>query len=363
MAKFVSMRKTIYFIAPYPQGEAPSQRFRFEQYLPYLKESGFDVEVIPFVSLNTWRLLYKEGQIFRKIVGILGSFSRRWLLLFRLRKADHLFIHREMAQLGPPVFEWVLSKVMRRKYIYDFDDAIWLPNYSESNARFHRLKAYWKVNYCMKWASVVTAGNDYLANYARQYNQTVEVIPTTIDMDRYHSQTTNYDQTPLIIGWTGSHTTMHYLNEIVPVIARLEKKYDFEFHVISNQAPDFHLNSLHFVQWAKETEIADLVKFSIGLMPLTEDQWSGGKCGFKALQYMALGIPTVLSPVGVNTTIVNRPEVGFLVSTPEEWETALEQLLNDPQLRRTIGQNGQTQVRQHYSVRANSEKYLKLFKS
>ncbi len=361
--KFVAMRRTIFFIAPYPRGEAPSQRFRFEQYLAYLEQEGFDTKVVPFISMETWRTLYMEGQLLRKAGGMISSFFRRFTLLFRLRKADHIFIHREMAQIGPPIFEWILAKVMRRSYTYDFDDAIWLPNYSETNARFHRLKAYWKVNYCMKWAASVTAGNEYLANYARRYNANVILIPTTIDMEGYHAETTDYNQLPLIIGWTGSHTTMHYLNHIVPVIRQLEQEFDFEFHVISNQAPAFTLRSLRFVKWNKETEISDLVKFSIGVMSLKEDQWSSGKCGFKALQYMSLGIPTIASPVGVNSTIINTPEVGLLATDEKDWEQMLRQLLTDQTLRKNIGLAGQDRVREQYSVEANAPIYLKLFNS
>lgn len=294
------MSKTIYFIVPYPKGEAPSQRFRFEQYLDLFEKEGFKCEVIPFIDLKTWRTIYKEGNAMSKAFGMLRSFARRWKLLFQLKKADYLFIHREMAQMGPPIFEWIVAKVLKRNYTYDFDDAIWLPNYSESNAKFHRLKAYWKVNYCMKWAYQITAGNDYLAKYARQYNPNVMVLPTTIDTVNHHNKNCEYTAQPLIIGWTGTHTTMHYLDFLVPIIKKLEHDYTFKFRVISNEKPQFELSSLEFVKWQKESEIEDLAQINIGVMPLKEDQWSKGKCGFKALQYMALGIPTILSPIGVN---------------------------------------------------------------
>jgi glycosyltransferase involved in cell wall biosynthesis len=355
------MSKKIYFIVPYPHQEAPSQRFRFEQYFDFLEVNDFEVEIYPFINQSTWKTLYGEGKVFKKAWGILMSFARRFALLFKLHQADFIFIHREAAHIGPPIFEWIIAKVLRRKYIYDFDDAIWLPNYSESNARFHRLKAYWKVRYCMKWASQITAGNAYLANYALRYNQNVQVIPTTIDTENHHNVMTNHDSHELVIGWTGTHTTMHYLDELVPVLRKLEQKYTFTFLVISNQSNDYDLKSLKFVKWNKETEIEDLAKINIGVMPLKQDIWSEGKCGFKGLQYMALEIPTIMSPVGVNSTIVQNGINGFLVEMQEEWYEILEKLIIEKEVRIQIGKAGKSRIDQAYSVLANQEKYLDLF--
>jgi glycosyltransferase involved in cell wall biosynthesis len=355
------MSKTIYFLVPYPRGEAPSQRFRFEQYLSFLEEKGFEIEIHPFLDQKTWKALYSEGNVAKKGIGILKSFLRRFGILFRLRKADYIFIHREAAHLGPPVFEWFIAKVLRRKYIYDFDDAIWLPNYSETNARFHRLKAYWKVKYCMKWADTIVAGNEYLANYARQFNKNVQIIPTTIDTEFHHNRLSDHSKSKTVIGWTGTHTTMHYLDKLLPVVEELEKKYDFDFLIISNEKPGFELKSLQFIKWNKETEIEDLAKMNIGIMPLEHDVWSEGKCGFKGLQYMALGISAIMSPVGVNTSIVSNGENGFLAEHAYEWKEKLIMLLENKELRERLGTAGRKTVEERYSVNANKEKYLKLF--
>lgn len=355
------MRKSIYFIVPYPRGEAPSQRFRFEQYIDFLEENGFEIHFFPFLSEKTWKTLYQEGKFFQKGMGILRSFLNRFALLFALHRADFIFIHREASHIGPPIFEWFIAKVLRRKFIYDFDDAIWLPNYSESNAKFHRLKAYWKVNYCMKWAHQITAGNAYLANYASQFNSSVQVIPTTIDTLNHHTVMTNHEAERVTIGWTGTHTTMHYLNDLVPVLQQLEQQYDFTFLVISNQAASYELKSLQSIPWNKATEIEDLAKINIGVMPLKKDIWSEGKCGFKGLQYMALEIPTIMSPVGVNTTIVADGVNGFLAETSEQWYAALESLLLDKKRRIQIGKAGKKRIDEAYSVKANQNNYLKLF--
>ena len=353
--------KSIIFIVPYPHDQAPSQRFRFEQYIPILKNEGYQIHFSPFLDTKTWSALYKEGSILRKIYGIIRSFFRRLKTILFIYKYDYVFIHREASHIGPPFFEFVIAKIFRKPYIYDFDDAIWLPNYSESNARVHRLKAYWKVKYCIKWAGQVTVGNDYLAHYAKAFNSNVMVIPTTIDTVNYHNVNTDYDQR-IVIGWTGTHTTMRFLDFIVPIIKKLEARFDFEFRVISNQKPEYNLTSLNFVQWKRDTEIDDLNQISIGIMPLEQDIWSEGKCGFKCLQYMALGIPSVVSPVGVNNNIVNNDQNGFLAETPEEWEQALEKLIQSEEERKRVGLNGKETIKKEYSVLAYSQVFLNLFK-
>lgn len=350
----------VLIISTYPKGTAPGQRFRYEQYLSLLEADGMTFFDRPFLSEKTWSVYYAEGKTMAKALGILSGFFRRFLLMFTVFRYDRIFVYREMAPLGPPIFEWILARVLRRKYIYDFDDAIWLPNYSASNARFHRLKFYKKVNRCMKWAWKISAGNAYLADYARQFNPNVSIIPTTIDTIHHHNLQTDYAHHPPVIGWTGTHTTMRYLDTIVPVLAELEQQFEFEFLVISNEDPNIPLRSFRYLPWKKESEIKDLATINIGIMPLEEDIWSKGKCGFKALQYMALGIPTVLSPVGVNTSIVEHGINGFHARSESEWKLYLTMLLKDAELRRQVGQAGKQTVEKHYSVRANYAVYKHL---
>ena len=356
------MARKILFIAPYPHNEAPSQRFRFEQYLDYFKQNDLVIDFEPFLNKKTWKTLYSQGNVAKKGIGVMRSFVKRFFLLFRLYKYDMIFIHREAAHIGPPIFEFLIAKVFRKKYIYDYDDATWLPNYSETNASFHRLKAYWKVKYCIKWAYHVTPGNEFLANYARNYNKNVTIIPTTIDTVNHHNLETDYNSEKIVIGWTGTHTTMRYLDFLVPIIKELEEKYAFDFLIISNEAPTYHLKSLRFIKWNHATEIQDLAKISIGVMPLEKDIWSEGKCGFKGLQYMALGIPALMSPVGVNIQILDDKNNGYLVTTPEEWKDCLEMLLTNPELRKQIGQAGKKTILERYSVLANRDVYLSLLK-
>ena len=355
------MKKKLYIIAPYPRGKAPSQRFRFEQYISFFENEGYEIYFSSFLNESTWETLYKDKKYIQKIIGISFAFIKRWGLLFKLINAKHIFIHREMAHIGPPIFEFIVSKIMRKKYIYDFDDAIWLPNYSATNAKFQKLKNYKKVNACMKWAGKVTAGNEYLKEYALQFNSNVEIIPTTIDMQNHHNKSINYEKRELNIGWTGSHTTLHYLKEIVPALNKLSKEFKFNFIVIANEKPSLNIPNLIFIPWTKESEIEDLAKIDIGVMPLKDDLWAKGKCGFKALQYMSLGIPTVASNVGVNTTIIEDGKNGLFVSQNTDWHEKLKALLTSNELREKLGKAGKETIKSNYSVEANKLKYLNLF--
>ena len=353
----------ILFLVPYPPGRAPSQRFRFEQYLDALTAHGHQYRLAPFLSVATWDILYKPGHAAAKALGILAGFGRRLALLFAVPAYDFVFVHREAAPVGPPVFEWVIAKVLGKRIIYDFDDAIWLPNTSEANKVAAGVKWHHKVADICRWAYKNSCGNAYLADYARQFNPAAVVNPTTIDTEHLHNRVR--DQLapgPLVIGWTGTHSTLKYLEPLIPVLAQLEAEgLDFEFRVISNQAPVLPLRSLRFVPWRKETEIADLLTFHVGLMPLLDDPWAQGKCAFKALQYMALGIPALVSPVGMNTEVVQDGHNGYVCRAPADWHERLRQLLTDALHRQALGLAARATIEQRYSVQSNTPNFLNLF--
>jgi glycosyltransferase involved in cell wall biosynthesis len=350
----------ILILAPYPHGEAPSQRFRFEQYLGALRDNQIEYDFEPFLDLKTWQILHKPGRFWAKLLGVMRAFVRRMALMFRLKEYQYVFIHREASHVGPPIFEFLIW-LLNKKIVYDFDDAIWLPNYSEHNAAFHRLKMYKKVCFSMRWSYKIAAGNDYLAEFAKKYNKNVVILPTTIDTEHHHNQIKIHQNKTLTIGWTGTLTTMRYLNDVVPVLRELEEEFEFKTLIISNQAPDFNLRGLVFQHWNKETEIEDLLKLDVGLMPLEDDIWAKGKCGFKALQYMALGIPPLVSPVGVNTQIVAHAENGFVCAAQQDWYQSIKRLLTEPELRAKLGESARKTVEKNYSVISQKDKFLSLF--
>ena len=283
------------------------------------------------------------------------------MVLFDLGKFDFVFIHREAAPIGPPVFEWIISTVFRKKIIYDFDDAIWIPNTSNVNRIASWFKAFWKVKYICKWSYKVVGGNDYLCAYARLFNKQVIKIPTCVDTVNRHNRLKNQLTEKIIIGWTGSQSTLKFLEPVTPVLKSLKDKFDFEFVIIADKAPSFDLPFAKFVQWNEVTEIEDLLQLNIGVMPLDNDPWCEGKCGFKLIQYLSLGIPAVASPIGVNKNIIEEGVNGYLCNNSEEWIKALTSLIKDESLRRQMGKDGREKMVTNYSIQSQTSNFLNLF--
>ena len=291
----------------------------------------------------------------------MGWFKRYGLLL-KARKFDTVFIHREMKPFGIPFFEWLFLGLYGKKAIYDFDDAIWLPNFSHSNRRFAFLKRYGNVKFICKRVKKVSVGNNFLKEYAQKFNSNVVVIPTTIDTDGYHNEVHVFDHTKKIkLGWTGSHSTVSYLEELEPVFIQLSNRIDFELIVISDKKPDLKIPELSFFKWNKNSEISDLNQIDIGLMPIGNSAWDKGKCGFKALQYMSLGIPALVSPYGVNEKIVEHGKNGFHCQSESEWIENIVFLAENLTLLEEMGKSARLFIENNYSVSANKDKYLHLF--
>jgi glycosyltransferase involved in cell wall biosynthesis len=354
----------ILFLLPYPLKESPSQRFRFEQYLEIIARHNHTFTIQSFLDTHTWRLFFKRGFFFYKVFALAKGFLRRFLILFSLPQYDFVFIHREASPIGPPMIEWLIANLFRKKIVYDFDDAIWLTDRVNEPFFLRLLKWRSKVKHICKWSYKVSCGNEYLCNYARQFNKRVIYNPTTIDTDTLHNPALyqKKESEIIIIGWTGSHSTLKYLEEINLVLSEIENHFPFvRLMVIADRKPNLRLRSLLYKPWSIQSEINDLIVFDIGIMPMPDDQWAKGKCGFKALQYMALQIPTVASPAGVNSLIVDHGLNGFLASSWEEWKSYLTQLICDSDLRFKLGKKGREKVIDRYSVNSNTETFLRLF--
>jgi glycosyltransferase involved in cell wall biosynthesis len=356
------LEKKVLFLLPYPLRNAPSQRFRIEAYFSLLEQNDIFYATHEFLNGEGWNILYKQGSVFQKAAAVLKGFLKRIkVVLFDAAKYNYIFIHREASPLGPPIFEWFLARILKKKIIYDFDDAIWIPNTSKENRIAGWIKAFCKIKYICRWSYKVAAGNNYLCTYARHFNNKVVLLPTCVDTVKRYNQLKDQNTGKIVIGWTGSHSTMKYLDAIVPVLADMANEFEIETIIISNKKPSFNFSGLRFLKWQESTEIEDLLKFNIGIMPLEEDAWSEGKCGFKLIQYLALGIPAVASPVGVNKNIIEQGNNGFLCIRDEEWIQALHSLITDTNLRITMGRKGRETIEKQFSLHANAETFLGLF--
>lgn len=353
--------KFVYFIVPAPLGISPGQRFRFEHYLPLLGDEQIKFRISSFYSAKGWGLLYKTGKHLQKLLIVMRGFFKRAIDLFRVIPFDYVYVYREAAPVGPPVFEWIIAKVFRKKIIYDFDDAIWIPVTSSQNKAAKYFKWFSKISSICRMSSVVTVGNEYLAGFAGKFSSNVIIIPTVVNTGEVHNVFQTHKTGTPVVGWTGTFSTLKYLEIVLPALQRLQEKIDFTFIVIADKDPLIPLKKYKFIPWRKDSEISDLLRMHIGLMPLYDSEIEKGKCGFKAIQYMSLGIPAVVSPVGVNAEIVLHEKNGFVATTETEWEKAIEKLLTDPELRQQFGEESRKKIETEFSVKATQHLFIKLF--
>ncbi len=350
----------ILFIAPHRLNRSPSQRYRFEQYLDFFESNGWKWELSYLLNEEDDKIFYAPGHFWKKVLLNLKFILHRYKDLKKAKYFDVIFVQREALFLGLSYFERKFAR--KSKLVFDFDDAIWLPNVSQSNRKFVWLKNPSKVKSIIKNAHAVIVGNNYLASFARQFNVNVTVIPTTIDTEKYVVTDEKNDKNKICIGWTGSLTTIKHFEGIIPVLKRLKEKFKDKIcvRVVADETIDFNGLEVDFVKWCADTEVEDLRYIDIGLMPLPDDEWARGKCGLKALQYMALGIPAVVSPIGVNTDIVQDGVNGFVAGSDEEWIEKLSILIENFELRKKLGQEARKTVVEKYSVDANKHKYLEV---
>jgi glycosyltransferase involved in cell wall biosynthesis len=248
-----------------------------------------------------------------------------------------------------------------RHRIFDVDDAIYVRKPrrlgdapDESPWRKQKFAA------TCRWVDMVVAGNDVLAGVARVSARDIAVLPTSIDTACYRPTSAGPDDPPTI-AWIGSPENLIYLEMIRPALARLAKRHPaLRLRVICSQFPDWSDVAVQRVLWSSATEAESLAGAHIGVMPLTDDAWSRGKCAFKLLQYMAAALPCVASPVGANTEAVMDGLNGFHATSLQEWELSLEKLIASPGLRAQFGAQGRARVEQRYSLRAYRANYLNL---
>ncbi|HLG02326.1 MAG TPA: glycosyltransferase family 4 protein [Bacteroidia bacterium] len=355
--------KKILFIAAHRPDRSPSQRFRFEQYLDYLKANGFDHDFSYLISEDDDKKFYSPGKLRTKTSIFLRSVWKRLRDTWRAGNYDIIFVQREAFLTGSTYFERKF-KAAGAKLVYDFDDAIWNLDVSEGNRTFGWLKKPGKTVELIALSDLVIAGNRYLADYAIHHNPNVVIVPTTIDTNRYKPVPRNTDG-QICIGWSGSITTMKHFEYALPFLTALKKKFGekIKIKIIGDGAYMNETLGIRGIPWINNDEVKELAEFDIGIMPLPDDEWAKGKCGLKGLQYMALGIPTVMSPVGVNTEIISDGVNGFLATTTEEWVGCITRLIDSPALRAEIGAAARRTVEQKYSVDAWKDVYVQLMKN
>ncbi|OWR15173.1 glycosyltransferase family 4 protein [Chryseobacterium sp. VAUSW3] len=336
---------------------AGSSRMRSYQYFPYLEKAGMQVTVKPFFDDAYLKDFYAGT---KNISAVVKSYIKRLGVLFSVFRYDRVVIEKEIFPFLPALAEWML-KLLGIQYIVDYDDAIF-HNYDQSANPIIKNFLGNKIAYVMRFSGTVVAGNQYLADYAaRSGAKNIEIIPTVIDLDRYPiKQTTDTD--PCIVGWIGTKTTFE--KHLLPckdwIKALQHQEPNIRFHIVGiTEDMDLGKN-VKYIRWTEETEVAEILKMDIGLMPLQDSKWEKGKCAYKLIQYSACGIPGVASDVGMNREVTVPGETGILASADEEWIQAIKTLKSNTELRQQLGRNARKKVEERYCIQQTSTKWKEI---
>jgi glycosyltransferase involved in cell wall biosynthesis len=340
-------------LVPYPFDTTPSQRYRIEQWLPYLKGQGIAVDLMPFADEALMRHLHKPGRRAIKAVAGASRFARRFVDVAAAARYDAVLIHRAAALAGPALLERLVS-LSGKPMIFDFDDAIFLLHTTEANRHFGWLKFPRKTSTICRLSAHVVAGNSHLADYARRYNSRVTVIPSSVDTGRYTLANKRRSCERVVIGWMGSSTSQTHLEMFADALGTVTARRDVELRVISDREPVLPGVRFTWRRWSAATEVDDLAQFDIGIMPMPDDDWARGKCAMKALLYMSVGVATVCSAVGANCDLIRHGENGFLAATNEDWRDHLDALIASAELRERLGAAGRQTIEQNYSAESSA---------
>ena len=347
----------IVVVCPYPQDRAPSQRLKFEQYYDSWRAAGHDVVVRPFWDERAWAVLYAPGRRVRKALALVRGVARRIRGLGEAQNADLVYLHLEAMPLGPPWFERAVVKA-GVPIVYDIDDLVYLPHSSRHNRFMRWLRRPEKVVQIVTMSAEVIVCTRHLEAFAREHNDQVTLISSTIDTDAYQPRSHSDRTNGLVVGWSGSHSTSPYLHLLDDVLRRLHADLGVAALVIGDQSFGITGMALEAIPWSLQSEVSDLARMDIGVYPLPDEEWVLGKSGLKALQYMALGIPTVAQRVGSNLEIIEHGRNGFLAGSEDEWYDAIRTLVESPSLRRSVGTAARQTVVERYSVATTAPVYL-----
>jgi len=350
------------FFTPSPV-ESASERYRIYQFLPYLERVGFSCTVRPFATRALHRAIQME-RLAPKLFYTPLCYILRMLHLAMLSQYDVVVVHRGIFPFPWPALERI---VLRRhtRVIFDFDDAIHIGHRDTASTKYpwiYKFKYGPGVNVMVSRCAHVIAGNQTLANHALQFNSRVSIVPTVVDLDQYSYQP-HWDTGDVItVGWVGSRSTSPYLLEIEPALRRLSEAHPnkIRFRLYGDPKRKLNLPNFESLPFSLASEIDDLRTMDIGIMPVPDNDWTRGKCAFKAIQYMALGIPTVTSPVGMVADLVQHNVNGFWARTTEEWFETLNVLVTDAQLRRRFAEEARKTIEEQYSLQVWGPRFVTL---
>lgn len=317
--------------------EVAASRYRILQYIPYLEEHGLSCEVMDFPDTVL-----------------------EYLRLYRiLPRYDIVFIQRKRFHF--PFLGLFRSRA--RRVIYDLDDSVMYRN-TLADSSYSRTRQRRFAN-MVRQCDFVIAGNSFLKEKAQEYNPSVEVIPSSIPSEKYHLKDYSICRDIVTIGWIGDHGSIHYLERLKGVFETIGRRYPgrVKLKIICDTFFDLENLPVEKVQWSESGEVSQLQDIDIGVMPLTDDLWSWGKCGLKILQYFGVGVPAVCTPVGVNRDVVINGITGYWAMTEQEWVEKLSLLIEDASSRRDMGLKCRQVLDQGYTREINAPRLVNIIKA
>ncbi len=333
-----------------------SPRFRVYQYLPLLKQDGYSFTILPFTNDKLYSLIHEKSDYHKKIFYFIERAFKRIIDLRLIKEHKIVFIHREVFPFGPLILEKFIAK--RKITLLDFDDAIYLghQNLDELPESFlYKLKYRRNYENVFKHFKGLIVGNKIIAEYCKRFNNKVFILPTAIDTEKYYPIKKKTDNNKITIGWIGSPSTLPNLKIIKNVIPEINLKYGekVKFLFVGSNNRYFNYDNCEFRKWELDYELKALQNLDIGIMPLVDNKWNRAKCAFKAIEYMAVSIPVVASPVGISENVVIHNQVGFIARNEKEWLKYLCILIDNKELRNKMGIKGRERVEQFFSVKVN----------
>jgi glycosyltransferase involved in cell wall biosynthesis len=349
-------------LIPNRYGFAPGQRGSIELWERVLRPAGINLHWAPFETERLREILYTPGRQLEKAREMLRGYAGRVRLLGRLGDYDAVFVYREAALLGPAFIE---KRIAGRglPIIYQLDDPLFVPYRSPSNGLFSYLKFFGKIAEIIRLSKVVIVNSSHIREYAARYNRNIWQVPSIVDTNQYVYRPQPADPGRVTVGWSGSPTTVKNIRVVADALRELRRRVEHDVHLIGGT--EFDLPGVEYTaqKWRAETEVEDLRRMQVGMVPVPVNGWNRYKFYMKTAQYMALGIPPVCTPMGSNPEVIRHGETGFLADTTEEWVAHLERLIRDEPLRLEMSERAAREARAKYSLEANAEKVIDAFRS
>jgi len=342
--------------------QAASTRQRVLQYVPHLAAEGIDVNYRPLLpNAHVERLATGQGSA---RIGAAAAYLRRLKDMVAAGRYDLIWVYAELFPYLPGPFER-LALLSGKPVVYDLDDAFFHTYDLHPRAGVRRLLGS-KLEPLLRGAAACCCGNGYLRDYAARFCDRTMILPTVVDTSLYVPvERSGSGASPLVIGWIGSPSTWRFVRPLLPVLRGFAVSGKVRIKIVGAgaAAEADRFDGMDLVDWKEEREIAEVQSMDIGIMPVPDEPWARGKSGYKLVQYMACGLPVIASPVGVNSDIVTPGRSGYLAAGPDQWQEALQSLVDDGEKRVAFGGEGRARAEEHYSLQRHAPRLIDLFRS